>query len=185
MNESLKSALWQENVITIYIYLKASVHTPQKPCQIWNTYIKKQCLYIPRCNDSTEINKWDANHHWKPTQLINIWSENEEGSSVFLMCGIEPSPLSLSFLEASGGTVCSLSLLEAVHGDKENFIPEKGEACRQRGLHQARREAFEEASDTLIFGYLHRAVHQAPVTAHLHGRDMTQYKSDPKYVPQI
>lgn len=83
------------------------------------------------------------------------------------MCVI--MPLFLFFFPSSSFfQVCrSPSLLEVMHDVEEKFIPEESEACWQRGLHEAGREAFEEASGALFFGYLNHAVHQASVAPHL------------------
>lgn len=138
------------------------------------------------CNDSIKwayvfhpyLCKHNRNHHRTSTRLINLWSAgNEQGMSLFLMCEIVPSSLffpSLSFLQVFGEAVCSPALLEVMHGIEEKFIPKKGEACWQCSLHQAGREAFEEASHALLFGYLNHAVHQASVSPHLHERDRKQ-----------
>ena len=119
-----------------------------------------------------------TNHHRTSTQLKNgSASEAEEGMSPFLMCVIVlfSLPSLLSLLEVFGEAVCSPCLLEVTHAAEENLIPKKGEACRQSGLHEAGREAFEEASEALLFGYLNRAVQQASVTPHLHTRNRKQF----------
>lgn len=76
---------------------------------------------------------------------------------------------SLLFLLVFGESV-PLLIPECLHGIKEKFIPEKGKARGQRSLEQAGRQAFEQAAEPLLFGYLNHAVQQAPVAPHLSGR---------------
>lgn len=102
--------------------------------------------------------------HWPSWYICQVQAKNK-------MCMIVPLLLpSLSFLLVFGEAVCSLFQSEVMHGIEEKFIPKKGEARWQRGLHEARWEAFEEASYTLLFGYLRHAVQQASITPHLHGK---------------
>lgn len=69
-----------------------------------------------------------------------------------------------------GEVTGSPPLLQVARGVEEELVPVEGEACGQRCLHQAGREAFEEASDPLLSGDLNHAVHQAPVAPHLRTR---------------
>lgn len=74
------------------------------------------------------------------------------------------------FLQVFGEAVCCSSLPEVMYGIKKKFIPKKAEACWQRSLHKAWWQAFEEASDALLFSYLQRTIHQATITPHLRVR---------------
>lgn len=77
---------------------------------------------------------------------------------------------SLSFPEVFGEALCSPFIPDVTYGIQEEFIPKKGEACWQRSFHKAGREAFKEASDALLFGYLNRTVQQASIIPHLNER---------------
>lgn len=113
--------------------------------------------------------------HCTLTQLINALSARKEQAwTVFVRCAgsLLFSPSS-SFLHVFGERVC-LPLPEVMYGIEEKFIPKKGEACWERSLHKAGRQAFEEASHALLSGYLKRAIHQASITPHLRVRNRRQ-----------
>lgn len=75
--------------------------------------------------------------------------------------------LSLFFLEVSGEAAGPLFLPEVTYGIEEKFIPEKGKPCGERSLYQAGLQAFEQASEPLLLGYLYHTVQQAPIAPHL------------------
>lgn len=90
-----------------------------------------------------------------------------------IVCAAFSPPLFffLSSVEVFGEDLCSPSLLNVKQGVHEKFIPKKGEACCQCSFQKARWQAFEEASEALLFGYVSHAVQQASVAPHLHRTD--------------
>lgn len=58
-------------------------------------------------------------------------------------------------------------LLDAPHGVQEQLVAEEDEARGEGGLHQAGRQALEEAPQALLSADLHHAVHKATVMSDL------------------
>lgn len=82
---------------------------------------------------------------------------------VHLHCVVASFPLFFFWLLRSSVPF----FLKVANDVKEELIPEKSEACGESSLQEAGREAFKEASDSFVFGYLNRAVRQAFVGLHL------------------